>query len=82
MDCAIEERFSKPLLGTIGKIGYQGKQNGMLIWLLSQLLAIVGEQFDVGDEICGAVLSIRSSEDIISVWNKTAANGRINLKIR
>lgn len=47
-----------------------------------QLLAIVGEQFDVGDEICGAVLSIRSSEDIISVWNKTAANGRINLKIR
>ncbi|CDH52559.1 eukaryotic translation initiation factor 4e type2 isoform 3 [Lichtheimia corymbifera JMRC:FSU:9682] len=46
------------------------------------LLAIVGEQFDVGDEICGAVLSIRSSEDIISVWNKTAANGRINLKIR
>ncbi|KAI9312496.1 translation initiation factor eIF 4e-like domain-containing protein [Dichotomocladium elegans] len=46
------------------------------------LLAIIGEQFDVGDEICGAVLSIRSSEDIISVWNKTASNGRTNLKIR
>ncbi|CDH58851.1 eukaryotic translation initiation factor 4e type2 isoform 3 [Lichtheimia corymbifera JMRC:FSU:9682] len=46
------------------------------------VLAIIGEQFDVNDEICGAVLSIRSSEDIISVWNKTSSNGRINLKIR
>ncbi|KAI7880153.1 eukaryotic translation initiation factor 4E [Lichtheimia hyalospora FSU 10163] len=46
------------------------------------VLAIIGEQFDVNDEICGAVLSIRSSEDIISVWNKTSVNGRINLKIR
>ncbi|KAI8138232.1 translation initiation factor eIF 4e-like domain-containing protein [Fennellomyces sp. T-0311] len=46
------------------------------------VLAIIGEQFDVQGEICGAVLSIRSSEDIISVWNRTAANGRINLKIR
>lgn len=48
----------------------------------SLVLAIIGEQFDVEDEICGAVLSIRSSEDIISVWNKTSSNGRINLKIR
>ncbi|KAI9268852.1 translation initiation factor eIF 4e-like domain-containing protein [Phascolomyces articulosus] len=46
------------------------------------VLAIIGEQFDVQGEICGAVLSIRSSEDIISVWNRTASNGRINLKIR
>ncbi|KAI9301446.1 translation initiation factor eIF 4e-like domain-containing protein [Cunninghamella echinulata] len=46
------------------------------------VLAMIGDQFDVQDEICGAVLSIRNSEDIISVWNKTASNGRINLKIR
>ncbi|SAM07737.1 hypothetical protein [Absidia glauca] len=46
------------------------------------VMAIIGDQFDVQDEICGAVLSIRNSEDIISVWNKTSANGRINLKIR
>jgi translation initiation factor 4E len=45
-------------------------------------LAIIGDQFDVKDEICGAVLSIRGSEDIISVWNKTSSNGKINLKIR
>ncbi|KAL0095007.1 translation initiation factor eIF 4e-like domain-containing protein [Phycomyces blakesleeanus] len=48
----------------------------------SLVLAIIGDQFDVNDEICGAVLSIRGSNDIVSVWNKTSSNGRINLKIR
>lgn len=46
------------------------------------LLAIVGEQFDVGAEICGAVLSVRGNEDIISVWNKTAENTEAVNKIR
>ncbi|KAI8919673.1 translation initiation factor eIF 4e-like domain-containing protein [Entophlyctis helioformis] len=46
------------------------------------LLAIMGDQFDVGDEICGAVISIRHSEDILSLWNKTADDGRTNLRIR
>ncbi|KAG1469109.1 hypothetical protein G6F56_003451 [Rhizopus delemar] len=46
------------------------------------VLAIIGDQFEVDDEICGAVLSIRGSEDIISLWNKTSSNGKINLKIR
>eukprot|EP01097_Dermamoeba_algensis_P001080 TRINITY_DN1409_c0_g1_i1.p1 TRINITY_DN1409_c0_g1~~TRINITY_DN1409_c0_g1_i1.p1 ORF type:complete len:202 (-),score=29.04 TRINITY_DN1409_c0_g1_i1:129-734(-) len=38
------------------------------------VLAIVGEQFEVGDEICGAVVSIRYSEDIISIWNRSATD--------
>lgn len=46
------------------------------------LLAIIGEQFDVGPEICGAVLSVRTSEDILSVWNKTADNLEAINKIR
>eukprot|EP01039_Chlorochromonas_danica_P001172 gene1171-1279_t len=46
------------------------------------LLAIIGEQFDVGYEICGAVVSVRSNEDIISVWNKTADNKEAVEKIR
>jgi translation initiation factor 4E len=45
-------------------------------------MAIIGDQFDVGQEICGAVLSIRNSEDILSVWNQSAHEGRTNLKIR
>ncbi|GIY82148.1 eukaryotic translation initiation factor 4E type 2 [Caerostris darwini] len=46
------------------------------------LLAILGEQFMVGDEICGAVVSIRFQEDIISVWNKTANDQNTTIRIR
>jgi translation initiation factor 4E len=46
------------------------------------LLAMVGEQFDVGNEICGAVMSIRFQEDIISVWNRNADNEHACVKVR
>ncbi|KAI8604851.1 translation initiation factor eIF 4e-like domain-containing protein [Dissophora ornata] len=46
------------------------------------VVAVIGDQFDVGSEICGIVLSIRGAEDILSIWNQSAHEGRINLKIR
>jgi translation initiation factor 4E len=46
------------------------------------LMAIIGEQFDVGDEVCGAVVSVRNNEDIISVWNKNADNKEATNAIR
>ncbi|KAF9374378.1 Eukaryotic translation initiation factor 4E type 2 [Podila verticillata] len=46
------------------------------------VMAVIGDQFDVGSEICGIVLSIRGAEDILSIWNQSAHEGRINLKIR
>lgn len=45
------------------------------------LLAIVGDQFmEASDEVCGAVLSVRSGEDVLSVW--TRIDGGRNIKIR
>lgn len=45
------------------------------------LLAIIGDQFmEAGDEVCGAVLSVRSGEDVLSVWTKN--DGGRNIKIR
>lgn len=39
------------------------------------LFAIIGEQLaETPSEICGMVLSIRASEDIISIWNKSGDN--------
>jgi len=38
------------------------------------VLAIIGEQFDVGSEICGAVISIRYQEDILSLWTRTCSD--------
>ncbi|KAJ1676279.1 hypothetical protein EV182_008514 [Spiromyces aspiralis] len=37
---------------------------------------MIGDQFEPSDEICGAVLSIRNSEDILSLWNKSASDER------
>ena len=46
------------------------------------LLAMIGEQFLVGEEICGAVCSIRNQEDIVSLWNRTADNIGVTIRIR
>ena len=46
------------------------------------VLAVIGEQFNVGKEICGIVCSIRPQEDLISVWTKTANNQVITQRIK
>ncbi|XP_064638524.1 eukaryotic translation initiation factor 4E type 2-like [Lineus longissimus] len=46
------------------------------------ILAMLGEQFMVGEEICGAVISIRYQEDILSCWNKTASDTHTTSRIR
>ena len=45
------------------------------------LLALVGDQFlDAGEEVTGAVLSVRNGEDVLSVW--TRLDGGKNIRIR
>jgi translation initiation factor 4E len=45
------------------------------------LQAVVGDQFmDAGDEFCGFVVSVRSGEDVFSIWTKS--DGVKNIKIR
>ena len=50
--------------------------------LVLQLLAVLGGQFRVGDEICGCVLSVRYQEDILSIWNRSADSRRVCMQIR
>lgn len=47
-------------------------------------MAMIGGQFSQvpPDEICGAVVSIRFNEDIVSVWNKNASNREITERVR
>lgn len=35
---------------------------------------MIGEQFDHGDEICGAVVNVRNRQEKIALWTKNAAN--------
>ncbi|KAL2207998.1 IF4E-domain-containing protein [Sarocladium strictum] len=45
------------------------------------LMALIGDQFsEAGDDVCGAVLSMRNGEDILSIWTRTDG-GRV-LKVR
>jgi translation initiation factor 4E len=45
-------------------------------------MAMLGEQFMVGEEICGVVVSVRFQEDIIAVWNKTAGDTATTSRIQ
>ncbi|KAL0300632.1 UNVERIFIED_CONTAM: Eukaryotic translation initiation factor 4E-1 [Sesamum radiatum] len=45
------------------------------------LLAMIGEQFDYGDEICGAVVNVRARQEKIALWTKNAANEAAQLSI-
>ncbi|KAG6573340.1 hypothetical protein SDJN02_25256 [Cucurbita argyrosperma subsp. argyrosperma] len=70
----IEPKWEDPVCANGGKwtVNFsRGKSdNG---WLYT-LLAMIGEQFDCGDEICGAVVNVRSGQDKISIWTKNASN--------
>lgn len=45
------------------------------------MLALIGDQFgEAGEEVCGAVMSVRNGEDIISIWT-ASSEGKV-LKIR
>ncbi|XP_023650642.1 eukaryotic translation initiation factor 4E type 2-like [Paramormyrops kingsleyae] len=46
------------------------------------ILAMLGEQFMVGEEICGVVVSVRFQEDILSIWNRTANDHMTTSRIR
>ncbi|KAF8051537.1 hypothetical protein N665_1709s0006 [Sinapis alba] len=46
------------------------------------LLALVGDQLDDAENICGAVLSVRINEDIISVWNRNASDHQAVMGLR
>jgi translation initiation factor 4E len=44
------------------------------------VLAAIGGQFS--SDLCGLVVSVRGSEDIIHVWNRSNSNAKNNFSIR
>ncbi|OAY68362.1 Eukaryotic translation initiation factor 4E-1 [Ananas comosus] len=77
----IEPKWEDPICANGGKWTIsctRGKSD--TLWLHT-LLAMIGEQFDYGDEICGAVVSIRGKQERIAVWTKNAANETAQVSI-
>lgn len=46
------------------------------------VLAVVGDAFHLGDEVCGVVLVTKNGEDVLSVWNRHANNREALARIR
>lgn len=47
------------------------------------MLGIIGDQFGVGEDVCGAVISVRGGQDdIISLWTRDAKNKQMTDEIR
>ncbi|XAR59295.1 hypothetical protein NMG60_11015069 [Bertholletia excelsa] len=70
----IEPKWEDPVCANGGKwtVTFQrGKSDNS--WLYT-LLAMIGEQFIHGDEICGAVVNVRTKAEKIALWTKNAAN--------
>ena len=52
------------------QVGAEGAKGALGHYFEELLLCALGEQFNVGDEITGLVLSVRFAESVLSVWNR------------
>ncbi|GKU92457.1 hypothetical protein SLEP1_g6179 [Rubroshorea leprosula] len=77
----IEPKWEDPVCANGGKWTLTFSRGKSDICWLYTLLAMIGEQFDHGDEICGAVVSVRAKQEKIALWTKNAANETAQISI-
>ncbi|XP_021899599.1 eukaryotic translation initiation factor [Carica papaya] len=79
----VEPKWEDPECANGGKWTVICSRKAILdIMWLETLMALIGEQFDEADEICGVVASVRQQrQDKISLWTKTAANEAAQMSI-
>ncbi|KAK4797538.1 hypothetical protein SAY86_029864 [Trapa natans] len=78
----IEPKWEDPVCTGGGKwsITINRKESLDLMWQ-ETLMALIGEQFDEADEICGVVASVRKNQDKLALWTRTAANEAVQMSI-
>ncbi|CAN1847246.1 Eukaryotic translation initiation factor 4E-1 [Linum perenne] len=77
----IEPKWEDPICANGGKWTVTfSKGKSDTAWLYT-LLAMIGEQFEHGDEICGAVVNVRARQEKIAIWTKNASNEAAQLSI-
>ncbi|XP_010943607.3 eukaryotic translation initiation factor 4E-1 [Elaeis guineensis] len=77
----IEPKWEDPVCTNGGKWTISCARGKSDTFWLHTLLAMIGEQFDYGDEICGAVVSVRGKQEKIALWTKNAANETAQVNI-
>ncbi|KAG0500159.1 hypothetical protein HPP92_000231 [Vanilla planifolia] len=78
----IEPKWEDPVCANGGKWTISCSRVKVDLWWLYTLLAMLGEQFDQGDEICGAVVNIRAKQEKISIWTKNGLNEAAQFKLQ
>ncbi|CAK9180200.1 unnamed protein product [Ilex paraguariensis] len=78
----IEPKWEDPECANGGKWTVTSNKKPDLdnMWL-ETLMALIGEQFDEADEICGVVASVRQRQDKLALWTKTASNEAAQMSI-
>ncbi|KAJ4809950.1 eukaryotic translation initiation factor 4E [Rhynchospora pubera] len=77
----IEPKWEDPVCANGGKWTINcSRLKSDQLWLYT-LLAMIGEQFEYGDEICGAVLSVRGKQERVAIWTKNASNEAAQISI-
>ncbi|XP_010920306.2 eukaryotic translation initiation factor [Elaeis guineensis] len=78
----IEPKWEDPECANGGKWSVTCSRKGTLdnMWL-ETLMALIGEQFDESEEICGVVASVRQRQDKLALWTKTATNEAVQMSI-
>ncbi|XP_008788837.2 eukaryotic translation initiation factor 4E-1-like [Phoenix dactylifera] len=77
----IEPKWEDPVCANGGKWTISCSRGKVDTWWLYTLLAMLGEQFDHGEEICGAVVNVRAKQEKISIWTKNGLNEAAQLSI-
>jgi hypothetical protein len=53
----------------------------ILVCIFSQILSLIGENYDDGDDVCGCVVSVRKAQDKLALWVANADNSDAVLRI-
>ncbi|KAL5229803.1 hypothetical protein ABZP36_028579 [Zizania latifolia] len=78
----VEPKWEDPECANGGKWTVPCSRKATLetMWL-ETLMALIGEQFDESEEICGIVASVRQRGDKLALWTRTASNEAVQVNI-
>ncbi|GKU85698.1 hypothetical protein SLEP1_g327 [Rubroshorea leprosula] len=78
----IEPKWEDPECASGGKWSVPSNRKANLdnMWL-ETLMALIGEQFEEADDVCGVVASVRQRQDKLALWTKTATNEALQMSI-
>lgn len=79
----VEPKWEDPECANGGKwtIPVNNRKTTFETMWLETLMALIGEQFDETDDICGIVASVRQRGDKLALWTRNASNEAVQVNI-